>query len=314
MKLKTCKHCGTEYDKAAKECPRCGKSNKKGKKPKVPMEDRIPRWMWIVSIVVLVVAILIGVVAYVINMGFLTGEFKILGPSIVPEGEVAETSEDIVYGTGETPQDPEGEDKPVEGACMGLTISSEELIFEEAQAYEFLTAVPQPIDCTDEVTYRSLDETVAIVEDGRVIAVGPGETEIVVTCGEIEKRCKVVCAFEVDESEELDETEDPNETEEPDETEETEEPAPAPEVAPADFTMFRTGEKVTLTLKNVPEGATVTYTSTNPAVATVTADGVVEAHMENYGSLYGTSDIIIMVGDVKLVSIARCDFRAATEE
>ena len=95
------------------------------------------------------------------------------------------------------------------------------------------------------------------------------------------------------------------EEKEPDEEEPEE--VPQPELSSVDFTLFRPGEETTLSVKNVPEGAAVTYVSSNPDVVTVSGTGKVKA----VGN--GMATITVTVGDTKLTCVARCNLGTTAE-
>ena len=80
-----------------------------------------------------------------------------------------------------------------------------------------------------------------------------------------------------------------------------------PELSSADFTLFYPGEETWLTVKNKPDGAAVSYVSSNANVVTVTNDGKVTA----VGN--GTATITVMVGETKLTCIARCNLESSAE-
>ena len=312
-----CSYCGAEYDGRKGYCPRCGNPHQETTQKVISDHervqktgDKIPRWMWAVICVILAVAVLIGIAAFVIKMGFLDGTFSIEGPALI-------LNEEQVQNTDLNEQESMHEDEVAEdGACVDLTLNHEEIVMERQGQRVFLSAVPRPAECEDEIVFESSDDEIATVgSSGLIEAIAPGETEITVTCGKISKVCKVVCDFEiVEEEEEIEEEEiEEEETTEEEETQDEEPPSP-PEVSPADFTLFYYGEKARLLLKNVPEGATITYSSSNPAVVSVSADGVVEAKMNQPGTLYGMAEITVMIDDVKLTSTARCDYSGTAEE
>ena len=131
-----------------------------------------------------------------------------------------------------------------------------------------------------------------------ITAIGPGTADVVVSCGTLTKTCSIVCEFEVEEPE-------PEPEQEPEPTEPEQTAAPALNLE--DFTLFYPGEKAALTVSNVPDGAKVSYVSSNAAVVTVDDRGNVTAVGD------GTATITVTVGDVKLTCIARCQLNSSTE-
>lgn len=299
MKLKVCEYCGTEYDDSLKKCPLCGK----GQGDEVPAaavdasQDRIPQWMWILTCVLLALAVVVGFVYFLVSMEYV-GKKDNVEPVI--SAPVVEEPVEVV------PMEPVVEEKPRDLSCTGLTLSQEDLVLDELGGHVFLTALPDPLDCEDEVRFTSLDETVATVDDGGMItAVAPGETEILVTCGTVSKVCLVICDFVVEEVEEGQETEEETPEEVPEE--ETEVPPAQPELSSVDFTLFRPGEETVLTVKNASEAAVITYASSDTTVATVSEAGKVVAVGE------GTATITVTVDGQILSCIARCKIGATTE-
>lgn len=297
MKLRSCENCGTEYDRTLSQCPQCGSAP--DSKAAAAQEDRIPRWMWILICAVLGAAVLIGFGYFLFRMDYLDLRNDPPAPPPVVEEPVVEP---VV--------DPR--------ACTGLTLSRTVVVMEEPGQRVFLTVRPEPIDCMDEVTYASSDETVATVGvSGVITAVAEGEAEIYVTCGDVQEICTVICEFpepevpeeeqQPEEKEPAEEPEEEPEEEQPAETTEEEAPPAAPTLSSEDFTLFRPGEETRLTVKDAPENAVITYVSSDPSVATVSETGLVTAA----GS--GTATITVMVNDLKLTCIARCNLAATTE-
>lgn len=85
--------------------------------------------------------------------------------------------------------------------------------------YRLVNVIVKPEDSTDKLEYYSADETVATVNaEGRVTAIGEGDTVITVICGSQRVECRVFVHY-------VEETEPPTEeTTAPTEAEETEEP------------------------------------------------------------------------------------------
>lgn len=321
MELKTCEYCGTEYDASQGRCPICGRpaaasaprqsdrsnsgkggarlASRSGKKKgtKGSQHDRIPRWMWALVCVILGLAVLIGALYFFYIMGYFGKKSTNEAFQPVQTEQQPQTQE-----PEETPLEPEpAEEQPVIAsgtACTSLTLSQSEVTLDEQGGRIFLTAVAQPMDCTDEIVFESSDESVALVDSvGMVTAVAPGEADIVVTCGSIVKTCHIICEFDAAEPE----------------------PEPEPEPAgPAadgsdaslssvDFTLFHPGEQTTLIVRDAPAGASVTYVSSDTSVVTVTNAGLVTA----VGS--GTATITVTVNETKLKCIARCNLGDSTE-
>lgn len=336
MKLKTCEYCGTEYNSELKACPLCGKAAasakaaapeqaprrakggarvapKQSRRSAPPDQDKIPRWMWALICVILGLAVVIGAGYFVYVMGFFSPAPTTSIQQPVDQPDDTATVQDTADEETDQPQTDETEPAVTGVPCTSLTLSQTDIVLDEAGGHVFLTAVSRPADCTDEITYASSDETVVTInENGQVTAIGPGEADIIVTCGSITERCSVTCDFEAAEPDDTDPgtTTDPNTTADPGATTE-------PDVVPADgsgaslsstdFTLFSPGEKTVLTVRNAPAGASISYVSSNANVVTVTNTGEVTA----VGS--GTATITVTVNSTKLTCIARCNLGDSAE-
>lgn len=310
MKLKVCEYCGTEYNRNLDRCPLCGKgpgeeSPVSAENEKRQSTDHVPQWMWVLTCVLLALAVVIGFVYFLASMEYV-GKKDTIEPVI--SAPVEEEPVEVL------PEEPVVEEEPEDLSCTGLTLSQSELVLDELGSHVFLTALPSPLGCEDEVTFFSLDETIATVdEDGMITAVAPGETEILVTCGEVSETCVIICDFEaeVPEEETPVEEEEPEEPVEEDPVEEEPEEETAPqaklELSSVDFTLFRPGEETTLIVKNAPDGAAITYSTSDAAVASVSDTGRVVA----VGN--GTATITVTVNDQVLTCIARCNLGQTTE-
>lgn len=307
MKLNVCEYCGTEYNKDQTKCPLCGKEPGEGvpaaELDRQTSQERIPQWMWILTCVLLGLAVVIGFVYFLVSMEYI-GPKDDVQPVI--SAPVVEAPVEVL------PEEPVVEE-PEDLSCTDLTLSQEELVLDELGSHVFLTALPSPLDCEDEVRFTSLDESVATVDEGGMItAVAPGETEILVICGDVTASCAVICDFEVEETEEETEEEEPTEETEQEEVpveeeEEKEEPAAEIALSSVDFTLFRPGEETVLTVKNAPDGAAVSYVSSDPSVATVSDTGKVVAVGD------GTATITVTVDGQTLTCVARCNLGTTTE-
>ena len=134
-----------------------------------------------------------------------------------------------------------------------ITISQETATLKVGKTVE-LTATVMPEDATDKtITWASSDEAVATVDaEGKVTAVALGEATITATCGEVSTYCTVTVVA-----------------------------TPAESITISQETAtLKVGETVELTATVMPEDATdktVSWTSSDEAVATVDAEGKVTA-------------------------------------
>ena len=300
MKLKLCEYCGTEYTKDQTRCPLCGKDDLEAQaaaNSNNPGQDgRIPQWMWGLTCGLLALAVLVGLIYFLVSMGYVGSKVNTVPTVSVPVEEVI-------------PVEPVAEEKE-RLTCTDLTLNQRLIIIDEPGRHVFLTALTEPMNREEPIVFTSSDETVATVDDdGMITAVAPGKTEILVSCGAILETCTVMCTFETEEeteaAESTEETEEPEATPDP-EVEQTE-PAAPPELSSVDFTLFQPGEETTVTVKNAPEGAAITYTSSDTSVVTVTDTGLVTA----VGN--GIAEIKVTVNGVSATCIARCSLGELAE-
>lgn len=288
--------------------------------------DRIPAGFWIASCAVLAVAVLIGAIYFLYAMGLFTSEDK----NDIHMSDTIETQkpeEETVNGElEELPVVDEAEDTG--RACTALTLSQESVTLEEKGGYFFLTVLAEPSDCDEPVTFVSSDPEVVEVSGNisscMITAVAPGEAVIEVTCGQIVEYCTVTCDFE--QTSEPDETtpdnqpDVPDQNDMPDDNDQTEvndntdtqpntpaQPDVQPTLSSVDFTMFAPGEQYTLMVNDAPEGAAISFHSSDTKVVTVNNNGLVTA----VGS--GSSTITVKVNDLTLTCIARCNMDTSAE-
>ncbi len=220
------------------------------------------KWLTVTAIVLLLA--IIAVVAYI--------AVKFFGVGVpVPSETSSTTTEPTSQTTTETS---ETTTEPEEIPCQNLSMENTTITLEKAGAAALLNVYTQPEDTTDLIFYSSSDESVATVTDsGKVVAVGPGEATITVTCGEVTMTCLVKCT-------------EPEETTEPS-TEPTTEPATEPTTAPTtepttaptepentfklnteDFTLFGKGDSWVVYNGSISHDL-ITWSSDNPEIATV---------------------------------------------
>ena len=199
--------------------------------------------------------------------------------------------------------------------CETLVLSSGNKAMLKADGGKFLLHVSAiPSDTTDKIVFSSADESVATVSaDGRIEAVGKGETVVTITCGAKSIECQVVVADENDIAETTAETA-------PDGTDGGSEQAPAETkapVSPSDVKLklklnpaykgaynydIRLGVyyEYTLELNCNLEQADVQWSSDRTDIATVDANGVVKALNT------GNAVITAKYGDQEITCIVRC--------
>lgn len=220
----------------------------------------------------------------------------------------------VIYGAGFYPSDPyegvpancayimgDGEnDITIVIPVSGITISSESETLEIGETVT-LEATVAPAETTEDttVTWTSSDEAVATVTaEGEVTAVAPGQAVITASCAGFSASCTVTVA----------------------------EPAPVVaesiELSETSLTL-KEGETATLTATVLPEDTedkTITWTSSNELVATVSADGTVTAIAEGTAVITATCGdasaecTVVVTKDEEQVSIAAIRANAADYE
>lgn len=290
-----CEVCGTSYSDAAAQCPICGcvrpanapgivadpegavsgaeyayvkggrfsKGNVKkrtrahqagadtGATPVVRAEKKKKgNWLWILLIpVIFMLLVLIGVVLFI--------SLRYFGPGISMDFDTTSAIVNV----------------DERGPCTALTLTKDNITLEGVGDSWTLNVEIEPRTTTDVVKYSSDNELVATVDSkGNVTAVGPGETTITIKCGTQEVKCKIICDF-VPET-----TEEPVEETTEEMTEETTEnlyPDFVLTLNRKDMTMSYYGEKWDLYDGEVP-AEMITWTSDNENIVTI-EDGVVKA-------------------------------------
>lgn len=191
--------------------------------------------------------------------------------------------------------------------CQSLVLTSGTAELTQPGGYFLLNVIAMPEDTTDEIKFRSADESIATVSlDGRITAVGEGETVIYITCGSSQLNCPVVCKFEEETEPTTEPTTVPSEAEtEPEET--TAETTEAAKINPdVELKLKKTdiGLKVyyyvTLQLDCELEPTDIEWSSEHPHIATVDENGVVTAKKD------GTTSITAKYGDQEVTCMVRC--------
>ena len=262
---------------------------------------RIPKWMMVLICVFLGLAVAIGAAFALYNLGVFgkrTSSLSAASSQAASASQSAAASASSSAAGSATESKYTNEEdyaaeqaaqssKPAAVTCTGITLGKSTITFEEADAFDNLTYTVEPSDCTQEVTFESSDESIATVNaQGKVVAVKGGSATITVKCGTKSAECLVTCDFKT--------------------AEQTQEQTP-PILSSTDMTLFYPGEQATLTVKNAPTGASVSFSSADETVAAVTSAGVVSA----VGS--GQTTVTVKVNDQTLSCIVRCKLEDSAE-
>lgn len=250
----------------------------------------------LVIVVVILLILIIAVVAY-IGIKF----FDIGGGEKETTGSTKPSQSQSAESTGASDST---ESQPAEIPCESLQLSNVVIELDEVDASWLLTVETDPLDTTDEVVFASADEAVATVnEDGVVTARGAGQTVITVTCGDVTAECRVVCSF----------------GEETEPSEDATEPAPTdPEeelklntkwqstiTGKYDVTLGKEGAVWNAYVGSIPV-TDITWTSDDPSVASIDANGKVTAVS------LGKTEIHAQYKGVTVTAIVRCVWSTET--
>lgn len=226
----------------------------------------------------LIIAIIVLLLAIVAVVCYIVARF------LLPAGEEPAKNTNPVPGVTTAPIETT-EAVPATVPCVSLTISDVIVTFDKVGAAQLISATAEPADTTDTVEFSSSDDSVATVNaDGKIVAVGPGQAVITVTCGEVQAQCRVNCTFQGEE------------TTEP--TTEPTVPVEEFELNRTDFTLSSKGSSWTLYRGDIPSDQ-ITWTSNDEKVATVDK-GVVVAVSS------GRAIITAEYGGKKLECIVYC--------
>ena len=336
MDLKTCEYCGTSFDASLPQCPLCGKSaepasaepvilkadgatapqkRQKGgkrlaknvKKQAVASKTTgdnpysIPKGMMVAICVILGAAVLTGAAFAIYNLKWFapkdtsTSSDAALQEPVTTQDEPKQPSEQQYMNEEDYTPDPgqvqETDNTPAAPVtCTKLTLGTTSVTFEEAEQFYGITYTREPADCTEEVVFSSDNESIATVnQQGKIVAVNAGSAVITAKCGTQTATCLVTCDFKLIEDEQT--------------------PAEEPKLNNEDMTFFSPGEQFSLAVKNAPEDAAITFSSSDNSVATITSGGLITA----MGS--GTANITVTIDgyDEPLKCIVRCNLGDSAE-
>ena len=289
MDLRVCEYCGMEYSADASVCPICGR-------PATPGAAVHPA-------------------ETVVDTGARTapkkgGKFAAKkgsgGKKAAPVQRPAEPGGNIYAIPKETEEQPqktpeqrytneedyhadpvEEEQKDLSVPCTGVSLDKTAITFQEAEQFSNVVVRTEPAGCTEEITFTSADESVATVnQQGKIVAVNGGSTEITATCGAYSAVCLVTCDFA--------RAEDENEAD-----------AQLPALSSDDMTFTYPGEQATLLVSNVPEEAEILFSSADEGIATVSSSGVITAMSS------GTTTVTVQTMGQTLECVVRCSLNGA---
>ncbi len=283
-----CDVCGAAYPETSSRCPVCGsvryntpesdvettaaprveREERPARKPSAPQRRKSTKKKGPdVKLIAIIAAV--AVLAVVLVVLLLSGGSN--NPSVDP-------TEPPTLPPTEPPTNPTV-------SCTGITLSDTNVVFDAVGATKQLSAVCEPADTTDRLVFTTSDPAVVTVDEvGELVAIGPGNATITVTCGSITATCEVVCTMEP-------ETEPPTN------------PAASISLNREDFTLFSVGEKWRVYTGTV-DVSLVTFTSSNEAVVTF-VNGIATAVGPGVANIYAEYE------GQKLECVVRCSFTAA---
>ena len=333
-----CDYCGTEYDDTMQRCPLCGSVNDMLAQPEPEEEppvvvrrerserperrqdsaerrggsraaerrepapgrrrsntrrrteensDRIPRWLSVLICVVLGIAVVIGALYALYAIGVFSPSTNTDGgdASLTLPIEGDDTTGGSTDGTGDAQSGDSGQSDsatPDEVLCTGLTVSPASVRMQSAGISTVVSATVEPADCTEPVTWTSSDPSICTVdEQGVITAVDGGTATVTAACGSFQAEVTVNCDFSNSQENNA-------------------------YLSLTDFTLFSAGDQATIQVLDAPDGATVTWSSSNTGVCTV-SNGEVTA----VGS--GTATVTATVNDKQLTCTVRCSFVGSSE-
>ena len=258
----------------------------------------------------IVVLLTILIAALLIAAGFIFVRYFL--PNMGGEEETAAATTEAVAeeSTGVT---------EVRIPCDTLILSSSSKAELKQEGFSHLiNVIATPEDTTDKLIFASADESVATVtEDGRITAVGEGETIVTITCGDVQMFVNVICDFSAETVPTTEATEAAEEAAETvAETVDAEETEAAEEGEAETESAKQIDSSITLKLKKTDISLGVYYqfrleldcdldpkdvewSSEHPYIASVDDEGVITAIKS------GTTAIIAKYGDQEVQCIVR---------
>lgn len=239
------------------------------------------------GLVILVILLLLAIIAVTVYIAWRYFLPEGIGPLTHPDG--------TTQGTGNSEQTEQTPALTI--PCTSLTVTPADYELNAVGEGLLLSVKVEPADTTDAVWFESSDPSVVTVSaNGNVVAEGPGEASILVTCGDIVQRCYITCNIETEPP-----TEAPTEPSgEPTEPTTATEPVEELKLNRSDFTLAFVGDQWNVYSGSI-DRSKITWWSDNEAVATI-KNGVVVAVNA------GTTTVYAEYNGVKVSCIVRCSF------
>ena len=255
-------------------------------------EERPKSSAALVVVLVIVIMLLLGAIGLVF--------FKFFLPTLNGSRETEAPTESIVT------EAPETEETTVPTVpCTDLILNEAPRSLSKEGQFYLLNVKVLPADTTDELKYVSGDESIVTVTDnGRIVAVGEGETTVYITCGKLQINCPITVKYE-------EETQPPTEKTlaEGEETEETQSGGTeASEETSGEIVLklkstdrsLSVGYGFTLELDCDLDASQVEWSVEHPYIASVDEKGFVQAKAS------GTTAVIVRYEDQEVQCIIRC--------
>ena len=278
----------------------------------------IPKGMMVAICVILALAVLAGAAFAIYNLKWFdpqaspflkkTGDEQKTETETAQAAALAQPSErDYTNEEDYAAKNPEAvQTKTI--PCTDFSLSVPTVTFDEPGLFFNISYQRLPENCTEEVVFSSSDESVAKVnQQGKIVAVNSGTAQITALCGAKSATCLVTCDFPYEGKEETaaEEKKPEEKIPQPEPTQEKDPDAPTvpAELNNTDMTFFFKGEQFQLSVRNLPEDVSVSFSSSNPAIAEVTPAGLVT------GVSNGTATVTASLDDGQSLScIVRCNF------
>jgi hypothetical protein len=140
----------------------------------------------------LVVLLVVVIMLLLAAIGFVF--FRFFLPAVQGNAPTEAPTESIVT------EAPETEETTIPTIpCTDLILNEAPRSLSKEGQFYLLNVKVLPADTTDELKFVSADESVATVtNNGRIVAVGEGETTIYITCGKMQINCPVIIKYEAE--------------------------------------------------------------------------------------------------------------------